>query len=277
MDDQGVDVQVLSVTTPGVQNLEPEHAVTLAREANDMVAAVVADAPDRFQALATLPTPAPQAAADELKRAVTECGLKGAMLHGRTGSMHLDHPAFEPVWRAAAELRCPISLHPQLPSTAIREAYYTGIDPTTDFLFSSGLIGWHYEIGVELLRLILSGTLDRYPELRLIANHWGEVVLFYIDRLSMIDGLGGRLARPFEDYLRSNVWFTGSGNLSQRCLRWTKDIVGAQRILYASDYPYIDTGGGRGRAFIDESPELTDLERDAIAHGNWQRLTAHLR
>jgi len=276
MDDQGVDVQVLSITTPGVQNLDGVRAVPLARQANDLLADVVAGRPHRFEAFATLPTTDPRAAADELRRAVSELGLKGAMLHGRTGDMHLDDPALEPMWQAAAELRCPISLHPQIPRPAVLDAYYSGLDPTFDTIFGSPLIGWHYDTGVELLRLIFAGVLDRHPDIQLIANHWGEVVLFYADRIAMVDNLGTPLARPFQDYLRDNVSYTGSGIMSQRYLRWTKEIVGIERILYASDYPYIDTGQGRGRAFIDDNPDLTDDERDAISHGNWHRLTAHL-
>src|ERR1051325_6257649 len=108
MDDQGIEVQVLSVTPPGVQSLDAARAVPLAREANDAIAAAVRAHPDSFEGFATLPTPDPRAAAEELRRAVTGLGLKGAMIHGRTGSRNLDHPDLTPIWEAAAELRCPI-------------------------------------------------------------------------------------------------------------------------------------------------------------------------
>lgn len=276
MDDQGIDLQVLSVTTPGVQNLAPDVAVPLAREANDAIAAAVRSHPDRFEGFATLPTPEPAAAAEELDRAVTRLGFAGAMLLGRTGAKNIDHPDFEPIWTTAARLRAPIYLHPQMPVPAVRDAYYSGIDPITDFLLGGPGIGWHYETGVQLLRLILSGTFDRHPHLQLIIGHWGEVVLFYTERLAKMQQWKQlNLDRPLIDYFRSNVSYTGSGDLSDRYLRWTIDVVGVERIMYATDYPFVDTGADQARRFL-ENANLTDTERNAIAHGNWERLTAHL-
>jgi len=276
MDDQGIDVQVLSVTTPGVQNLPPQQAVPLAREANDAVAAAVRAHPDRLQGFATLPTPDPAAAADELRRTVTQLGFKGAMLNGRTGSQNIDHPGMEPLWAAAAALRVPIYIHPQMPSDPVQDAYYRGIDPVTDLLLSGPGIGWHYETGIQLLRLILSGTFDRHPDLQVIIGHWGEVVLFYLERIDAFQKLIPlRIERPVSDYFRSNVYVTGSGMLSHRYLNWSREVVGADRILYATDYPFIDVGAGQARKFLEEA-DTTEAERAAIGHGNWERLTAHL-
>lgn len=276
MDDQGIDVQVLSVTTPGTQSLTPERAVPLAREANDAIAAAVRSHPDRFEGFATLPTPDPAAAVDELRRTVTQLGFKGAMLHGRTGQKNIDHPDYEQIWATAAELRAPVYLHPQMPVIPVRDAYYSGIDPATDYILGGPAIGWHYETGMQLVRLILSGAFDRYPDLQLIIGHWGEVVLFYTERIGKMHELGHRkLQRPIIDYFRDNVSYTGSGDLSDRYLRWTIDMVGVDRIMYATDYPYIDTSAGQARRFLEQA-DLTDAGRDAIASGNWERLTGHL-
>ncbi len=122
MDDAGVDVQVLSLTTPGVQNLAPDDAVELARQSNDRVAAAVADRPDRFQGFATLPTPAPAAAAREMERAVRELRLQGAMVFGRTGDRNFDHPEFWPIFEAASALKAPLYLHPQTPQSGVLQA-----------------------------------------------------------------------------------------------------------------------------------------------------------
>ena len=277
MDDQGVDVQVLSVTTPGVQNLDAERAVPLARKANDTIADAVAARPDRFAGFAALPTPDPDAAATELRRAVTERGLHGAMLYGRTGTRNLDHPSHEPIWEAAAALRAPLYLHPQIPTAAVREAYYTGFGPQSDHVFAGPALGWHYETGVQLMRLVLSGVFDRHPELQVVVGHWGEVVLFFLDRTaSLVDAGSFGLRRPLLDYFRENVSYTGSGLLDHRYLRWTVEMVGVERLLTATDHPYIDNSGGAARRFLDDA-DLTDAERDAVAHGNWDRLTAHLR
>jgi len=193
MDEAGIDVAVLSHTTPGVQVLPPEKAVPLAREANDMLAEIIRRRPDRFQGLATLPMPAPEEAARELERAVTQLGLDGAMLFGRTGDRNLDHPDFRPVLRAASELRAPLYIHPQTPQAGVRAAYYDGLgDEIGTSLATSGL-GWHFESGVQAIRLILSGVFETLTDLRLILGHWGEAVLFYLDRINL-NGSGASAA-----------------------------------------------------------------------------------
>ncbi|WP_269112255.1 amidohydrolase family protein [Lentzea aerocolonigenes] len=113
MDDQGIDVAVLSLATPGVQNLPAADAVSVAREANDALAEIVAARPDRFQALAVIPTSSPENAAAELERAVTQLGFPGAMLYGRTGDKTADAPEFDDLYATAERLRVPLHFHPQ--------------------------------------------------------------------------------------------------------------------------------------------------------------------
>jgi predicted TIM-barrel fold metal-dependent hydrolase len=273
MDDAGVDVQVLSVTTPGVQNLAAADAPGVAREANDTIAAAVSEHPDRFEGFATLPTPDPAAAADELRRAIGELGMKGAMLCGRTGERNMDQPEFAELYRTAAELRAPLYIHPQSPVVSVREAIYSGLGEPVDTLFARFGIGWHYETGVQLLRLIFSGTFDRNPDLQVIVGHWGEVVLFYIERIAAMQQMGLKLDRPLADYFRDNVFYTGSGILSQRYLRWTLDVVGVDRVMYSVDYPYIPLPDRAARRFLEDA-DLEPADREKIAHGNWERLTA---
>lgn len=275
MDDQGVDVQVLSLNTPGVQNLGPADAVLVAREANDALAGIVGGHPGRFQAFAAIPTPDPAAAPGELERAITRLGFRGALLNGRTGTTNMDAPQYGDLYAAAERLGAPLYLHPQTPVAPVRSAYYSGFGDPVDFLFANFGIGWHYETGIQLLRLIFSGVLDRYPGLQLIIGHWGEVVLFFLERTAMMQQLGLHLDRPLADYFRQNVWVTGSGLLSERYLRWTAEVVGTEHILYATDYPFIDTGAGRARAFLEQAP-LTQDEKAAIGSGNWERLAGQV-
>ena len=122
MDAAGIDVQVLSLTTPGVQGLSAAEAVPLAPESNDLLASVINARPDRFQGFATLPTPAPQAAARELERAVQQLQLQGAMIFGRTGDRNADHPDFWPIYEAASTLRAPLYLHPLTPQDGVESA-----------------------------------------------------------------------------------------------------------------------------------------------------------
>ncbi|MFZ0088305.1 MAG: amidohydrolase family protein [Solirubrobacteraceae bacterium] len=272
MDDAGVDVQVLSLTQPSAQTLAPAKAEAIAREVNDAIAAVVSDRPDRFEGFAALPTPDPSAAAEELRRAVNRLGLKGAMLCGRTGDRNVDDPDFAEIYATAADLGVPIYIHPRLPVMPVRDAYYSGFGDQLDAFFAGFGLGWHYETGIQLLRLILSGTFDQHPDLQVIVGHWGEVVLFYLERIGALDRVGFGLERPVDQYFRENVYYTGSGIPSHRYLQWTIDVVGIERVMYATDYPYRHAGDGGARTFLEEST-LDPAAKDMIAHGNWDRLT----
>jgi len=275
MDDAGVDVQVLSLSSPGVQSLDRGEAVALQTAANDVLSEVVRRRPDRFGGLATLATPDPPAAAAELERAVTRLGLDGAMVFGRTRDRTMDAPEFWPIYEAAAALRAPLYLHPQTPSPAVRDAYYGGYDPRLSAALATHGIGWHYETGVELLRLILAGVFDRFPDLQIIVGHWGELVLFYLDRIASLDELG-TLRRPITDYFRTNVHITPSGVLSHRYRQWATDVIGVDRILFATDYPFVGVAEGGARTFLREAA-LSETDRAAVASGNWTRLRTAIR
>ncbi|HEY4019283.1 MAG TPA: amidohydrolase family protein [Pseudonocardiaceae bacterium] len=285
MDDQGLDVAVLSLASPGVQNLAAADAVTVAREANDALADVVNANPDRFQAFAAIPTPAPEAAAEELERAVTQLGFRGAMLYGRTGDKLADAPEFDDLYGAAERLRVPLHFHPQTPVSAVQEAYYSGLPNGVGRALATAGLGWYYDLGVQYLRMIFSGVFDRHPGLQVIAGHWGEVVLFYLDHIGVLRDMA-KLERPVADYFRQNFWVAGSGTVSERYLRWTAEVVGTDRMLYSTDYPYtfgtrpggfpfLDTSRGVARSFLERAP-FTDDEKAAIGSGNWELLTGHL-
>lgn len=271
MDESGVDVQVLSVTTPALHNLEPEESVSLARETNDLVAGTIANYPSRFQGFATLPTAAPAEAALELQRAVQNLGLAGAMLCGRTRDKNLDHPDFLPMFATAAKLGVPVFIHPQIPQRAVRDVYYSGFGEPVDTAFATFALGWHYEAGIQFIRLVLAGIFDQFPDLQIILGHWGEVVLFYLERLNSLARVA-KLQRPVADYIQRNLYVTPSGMWSQSYLRRTLELVGSERILFSTDYPYQYRPGGAARSFLNEA-ELSPEEKELFAHGNWDRLT----
>ena len=166
MDDGGIDVQVASLTSPGLWNLAPADARALQADCNDQLAAAVAAHPDRLQGFATLAAPDPQAAADELSRAVTTLGFNGALVFSRVRDMPIDHHDFWPVFEAAEQLGAPLYLHPQSPPATVREAYYAGFDDIVSAAFATHGVGWHYDTGVQLLRLIFAGVFDRFPTCR---------------------------------------------------------------------------------------------------------------
>jgi uncharacterized protein len=275
MDETGLDIAVLSLTTPGLQNLPAKEAVALQTVANDALSDAVRAHPDRLQGFATLATPEPEAAARELERAVKELGFDGAMLYGRTGDRPLDEPAFWPIFEAAEALRAPLYLHPQSPPPAVRAAYYDGFDTATSAALATHGIGWHYDVGLALLRMILHGVFDRFPQLQVIVGHWGEVVLFYLERAERVTATA-QLAQPLRDYFRTNVFVTPGGVYSDRYLRWAIEVVGVERVLYATDYPFVWATDGGARRFLQDA-DLSDADRQRIASGTWDELCAGIR
>lgn len=275
MDATGLDVQVLSLSTPGVQDLAPAAASLMQSITNDLIADAIREHPDRYQGFATLATSAPTRAARELERAITELGLNGAMVFPRTGDHSLDESRFWPIFETASAVNAPLYLHPQEPVPEVRAAYYSGFVDAVDSAFARFGLGWHFDTGVQVLRLILAGVFDRFPNLQVILGHWGEMVLFYLDRIDNLSATA-KLSRPISDYFRTNVFVTPGGVFSQRYLRWALEVVGAERIMFATDYPYQFAADSGARRFLEEA-ELSDDDRARIASGNWDRLCAGIR
>lgn len=269
MDETGIDVQVLSLTSPGLHNLG-KASVSLARQTNNLVAEMVKNMPNRFQGLAALPTPIPKEVARELERSVHDLGLKGAMLCGRTGEKNLDHKDFWPLFESAEALGVPLFIHPQIPQKAVRDVYYSGFGDQVDLAFSTYGLGWHYETGMQFVRLILAKVFDHFPKLQIILGHWGEVILFYIERLAALDR-AAQLKRNFIDYVRQNLYITASGMFSHSYLQRSIEIIGTDRILFSSDYPYQYRAGRDARNFL-EGTKLNNEDKEKFAFANWERL-----
>jgi hypothetical protein len=270
MDAAGIDVSVLSVVTPATQALPAADAVALARDANDEAADALRAHPARFRALATLPTSDPQAAAAELERCATRLGHAGAMIHGRTGPRPLDDPAYDDLLAAAARLRQPVFIHPQIPSDQLRDAAYRGLDPLIDLALATFGWGWHMDTGLAALRLILRGTFDRHPGLQLVLGHWGEMLLFWTDRADSLSGIAKHLQRRVPDYIKANIHITSSGMLHERLLRHTLDFTSADQVLFSTDYPFHQPSAAAVRQFFDAIPDPAD--RSKIASGNAEAL-----
>jgi len=270
MDETGLDVQVLSLTTPMLHDLGPE-SIDMARRANDALATAVARYPTRFQALATLPVAMPEEAALELDRCIRTLGFRGTMLCGRVGTRNLDDPALSPIFQSAEALSAPILLHPRAPEMAVRAAYYSGFKLEVDAAFSTYGLGWHYDAGIQFLRLVLAGVFDRLPGLQVILGHWGELVLFYAERLAAMDRVSG-LAHPIATYLRRNLYVTASGMFLPHYLERAAAVVGMDRLLFSTDFPYQYRPGGDARRFL-ENCGLAGPAKAGFAHANWLRLT----
>jgi uncharacterized protein len=269
MDAAHIDMQILSLTSPGAEQLEPVEVTAFAREMNDYLADAVRSHPTRFSAFATLPTANPNAAAAELERTIHDYGFKGALINGHIQGRYLDDKFFWPIFERAEALNVPIYLHPTQPPKAVIEASYGGFTPiVTDMLAGAGW-GWHIETALHVIRIILGGTFDRHPRLQLVVGHMGETLPFMLQRLDVMPTAMTKLSRPISSYLRENIHYTFGGfNYTSTFLDLMLE-VGVDRIMFSADYPYASMA--QARAFLDQLPVST-ADRERIAHSNAERL-----
>jgi hypothetical protein len=270
MDAAGIDMQVLSLNSPGVEQAEVAEQIAVAQEANDFLAEAVKKNPTRFAAFASLPVAAPDKAAAELERRVRQQGFKGALINGHTRGRYLDDKFFSPIFECAQALNVPIYLHPTVPPKPVVEASFGGFAPPVSAMLAAAAWGWHIETAVHLLRIILGGVFDRYPRLQIVIGHLGEGVPFMLPRLNRnLPPELTKLARPLAAYLRENVHYTFGGfNFPATFLNLLLE-VGPERIMFSADYPYGSMA--EARAFLEHIP-VSGADRERIAHGNAERL-----
>ena len=268
MDEAGIDVQVLSHAPPATQRLEAETSVALSIGANDRLAEFIATQPDRFAAFAALPTPDPQAAADELERTVTQHGFKGAMIHGLTDGVFFDDKRFWPVFERAQALDVPLYIHPAMPHPAVVDAYYKDyIEDYPGFLTA----GWGFtvETATAGIRIVLSGVLDAYPGVKIILGHMGEGLPFLLWRIDSALARPGNKPLAFRDVFSEHFYITTSGNFSDPALLCSIQELGVDRILFSVDYPFVPNPPG---VEWMESIHLNNEDKDKILNGNAKRL-----
>ena len=271
MNQAGIDVQVLSLFSPGVEQMEPSIAVDISKDANDYIAGAIKRNPTRLAGFATLPTAAPDTAANELERMVKEHDFKGAIINGHTNGRYLDDEFFWPILERAEKLKVPIYLHPTLPPKAVIEASYTGnFSREVSTLLARNAWGWHLETALHILRIILGGVFDQYPDLQFIIGHMGEGLPFMQQRID--DSLPQEtinLEHPVSTYLQKNVNYTFSGlNYNQTFLNLFLEM-GVDRIMFSTDYPFIPMADTM--KFLDQLP-VSRADKEKIAHRNAERL-----
>ena len=264
MDAAGVDVQVLSLTSPGVEQFDPAIGMDLARKCNDQLAEVIRRHPDRFAGFAALAPNDPETAADELQRAVAELGLKGWKTHSNYGDSYLDERKYWPILERAEQLGVPIYLHPTIPAMPPLRKY--------GFALAGAPFGFGIETSMCMMRLIYSGAFDRYPGLKIMLGHLGEGLPFLLQRIDFAyvrpwfdPDARPDLERKPSDYLRENVFVTTSGNYLPAAFMCTHDAMGIDRILLATDYPYEDSS--ECMQFLEGLP-ISGEDRDKILFGN---------
>jgi uncharacterized protein len=277
MDRYGITVQVLSRAGiskgPSAEMFEDDEAVVFAKRYNDLLAERIAERPDRFAAFAHLAASVPEAAADELERTIVEYGFKGALISGMVRGRFLDDAMFAPLLSRAERLDVPLYLHPGAPSAEIRKAYYfyEGSFPQKVALgLSTFAWGWHYETALHVMRLAVSGTLDRYRRLNLIIGHMGEALPFMLARCEHEFGSDlSYLSRSLSKILTDQVHITSAGLFTNPPFLAALQTFGVDRLMFSVDYPY--SSNAMGRRFLDNVP-LSPADLEKFAHGNADRL-----
>jgi predicted TIM-barrel fold metal-dependent hydrolase len=267
MDAAGIDVQVLSFGSPGPQAFEAEVGIPMARDANERLYETMKRHPTRFEGFAALPTAEPQASADELERTVKKLGFKGAMIHGHQQGSFLDDKKYWAIWERAEALDVPIYLHPRQPSAAAMKAYFDGYED-----IAGAPWGFAVDTSIHFLRILFAGVFDAYPNLKIILGHLGEGLPFAMHRLNDLSyrsaARRGLKKQPIE-YIRDNLIVTTSGNWYEPAFVCTLLALGADKILFAADWPY---EANKTAAEFLRKISINDLDREKIAHLNAERL-----
>ena len=266
MDKAGIDYVVLSQTGPAVQAEQTvEGAVTRAREVNDFLAAKVAKHPTRLGGFAALPMQDPLKAAEELERAVTQLGFKGALVNGHTHGTYYDDPKFDPFWERLQALDVPFYLHPidmlSLPPSFNGHPELNG-----------ATWGWGVETGTHALRLLFGGVFDRFPKVKVIVGHMGEGLPFLrwrFDSRFAAYPWGVKLALKPSEYFTRNLVITTSGVCSHASLMGAIGEMGAEGVMFSVDYPYESTAAAA--EFIETAP-MDEKTRNLVCHGNAERI-----
>ena len=265
MDQHGIDMQVLALASPGVQVFDPATASALAISANDQLVAAIARHPTRYAGLAAIAPHDPQGAVKEIERAATKLDLRGIIINSHTHGEYLDLPKFRPVLEAAAAFDMPIYLHPRAPSPQMLPVFQVGLE--------LAIWGYQVEASLHAMRLIISGVFDEIPNLRFILGHGGEGIPFWLDRVDVRYGAGvikrNKLNRKPSDYFRDNFIITTSGLNWTPALKMCIEVLGADHMMFAVDYPFEDTAFMVDRM---DNAGISDADKAMIYHGTAQRL-----
>ena len=259
MDEAGIDMQVLSIRNPGVEEFEASEGLKWAKKINNKLAEVANRYPQRFAAFSSIPWQDPDAAVAELERAVKELGLKGIKMDGTVKGEYLDSKRFWPIFRKAEELNVPIFIHVEDPREGMKKFYdeFSESDATT--------LGRDLDVCMEAARLIYSGLFDECPGLNFILGHMGAGLAFWPGRMTG----NGRLKKKPEEYVRRNFYAATSGNFYLPALMCCHYAMGADRILFAVDFP---TESNKEAVKLIESAPISEGDKEKIYHLNAERL-----
>jgi predicted TIM-barrel fold metal-dependent hydrolase len=267
MDAAGIDVQVLSFTSPGPQGYGKEIAIPMARDANDRLRQAIDRHPGRFAGFAALPTADPEEAVRELERCVKKLDFKGAMIHGHQQGSFLDDKKYWGIFACAEALDVPIYLHPTMPHPEVAKIYFGGYEE-----LQGAPWGFAVDTSCHFLRIMFAGVFDAYPKLKVILGHLGEMLPFAMHRLhrSSYQAAERRgLKKTPLQYIKDNLVVTTSGNWFEPAFVCTLLALGVDNILWAVDWPF--EANAVAMDFFKKL-SLSEADKEKIAHGNAERL-----
>jgi 5-carboxyvanillate decarboxylase len=271
MDEVGIHMQVLSLSFPGVEALDPSDATSMSKRVNDELFSLVKKDPTRFAGFAAIAPQDPEAAANELERAVKKLGFKGAMVNSHIRGEYLDDRKYWVIFEKAEKLNVPIYIHPRQPSPDMIKPYLTYPELATPAW------GFAAETGLHAMRLICSGVFDKYPNLKVILGHLGEALPWWLWRLDSRwvvigrreSGTATRADKKPSEYIKENFYITTSGMFWHPALQCCYSALGADRILFAVDHPY---ESNKDAVQFMDTASICDSDKEKIYHLNAEKL-----
>lgn len=263
LESEGVDTQIITFTTPGTHVETPERAVRFARMVNDAYAKIVREHGGRFSSLATLPLNDPVASVTELKRAVTELGMPGAMLFSNVNGVALADSRFHPLYEEANRLGCVLHIHPTDP---------VGVEAMTDYWLMP-LVGFLFDTTLAAAKLVFAGVPERYPNIKWVLSHLGGAIPYLAERLdrgyeAFPDCRADISIKPSE-YLRR--FYYDTVNFDPVAQRLAVDFAGVSQIMAGSDYPHQIGSIPKMKESLGLL-RVSESERAQILGGNAQRV-----
>ena len=260
MDKANIDLQVLSLWSPGVQIFEPTQAEELSILVNNHLAEAISNYPSRFAGLATIAPQNPKKAGEEIERAINSLNLNGVLINSHTKGEFLDDPKFWTIFEAAESLDIPIYLHPRIPPKSMYQPY-------SKYLMDRALWGYAAENSLHAVRLIMGGVFDQFPNLKIILGHMGEGIPFWLSRMDSVAKRPGvtKIRYLPSEYFKNNFFITTSAMFSDPILDFCLNVVGEERIMFAVDSPFASSEDATN--WLDKA-NISDHEKQLIYNDN---------
>jgi aminocarboxymuconate-semialdehyde decarboxylase len=263
LDEAGIEMQVLTLTTPGPVIEESEFAVSLARTVNDALAEIMAERPSRFTALATLPLNDPVASIAEAERALSELGFKGFMLFSNVNGVALADERYWRLYERVNDAGAVLYIHPTYP---------VGVETMTEYWLMP-LVGFVFDTTLAAAAIVFSGVADRYPKIRWVLGHLGGAIPYLAERLDRgfhaYEACRVNIDQPPSEYLKK--FYYDSVNFDAETLALAIKFAGVDHILAGSDYPHL-IGSLKQMVASVQGLNLPDEDIAKILGGNTVKL-----